>query len=180
MAGHDESSDSESSSSSRSSSSTRRRHERRERKRREKEENERRRKDKHEKKKKKDKEKKRKKDKSDHERNIITGKRIRRSEGDRADADGEERRARVREALNGGDESLAKEPPPQRTEFEELQHRARFDPDLMRELMEKGHEAQRAKAAKRGKVPESAARRQYYADLLAEKRDDRSRLCREE
>ena len=109
-----------------------------------------------------------------HERSIITGKRIKHSEGERADAEGEARRERLREQLNGdesGDTALKREPPPARTELEELQHRARFDPALMKELMERGHEAQRAKAAKRGKAPESAARRQYYADLLAAKRD---------
>jgi hypothetical protein len=109
-----------------------------------------------------------------HERSIITGKRIKHSEGESADAKGEARRARLREQLNsdeGGVDALRKAAAPPRTELEELQHRARFDPSLMRELMEKGHEAQRAKAAKRGKVPESAARRQYYADLLAAQRD---------
>ena len=113
-------------------------------------------------------------DRRGHERSIITGKRIKLSEGERADAEGEARRERLREQLNGdegGVTALQREPPPARTELEELQHRARFDPSLMRELMEKGHEAQRAKAAKRGKAPESAARRQYYADLLAERRD---------
>ena len=37
----------------------------------------------------------------------------------------------------------------------------------MKELIEKSHQAQRTKAARRGKAPESAARRKYYADLLA-------------
>lgn len=157
MTGSDSSSDSSSGSSSTRQRERKRRKQKKEKKR------------KRETKSKKDKKR---KHKHSHERSIVTGKRIQRSEGDRADADGEERRARLREALNGGDESLAKEPPPQRTELEELQHRARFDPALMRELMERGHEAQRAKAAKRGKMPESAARRQYYADLLAESRDE--------
>ena len=168
-------SDSSGSSSSSESSSERRERRRREKKKekrrgRDKEKKEKRRKDKHHKHKKK---KDSKSEPHDVQRSVVTGKRLRRSEGERADAEGEARRARMREQLNGDElESLTKPPPPARSELEELQERARFDPALMKELMEKGHEAQRAKAAKRGKAPESAARRQYYANLLSESRDE--------
>jgi len=106
------------------------------------------------------------------QRSVITGKRIKKSAGSVADKDGEARRERMRELINGGEseDAWAKRAEP-KSEMEDLAHRARFDPALMKELMEKGHQAQREREGRRGKRPTTAARQKYLADVLAAQRE---------
>ena len=160
-------SNSDSNSSSSSSSEERRRREKRARKREKKEKREK------EKKKKKKRKKKRSRDDDDDEqqRSVVTGKRIKHSAGSVADEDGEARRERLREQMNGGESEGAWNKKAPKTEAEELAERARFDPTLMKELMQKGHEAQREKEGRRGKAPATAARQKYLADILASQRE---------
>ena len=72
--------------------------------------------------------------------------------------------------MNDGESEAAwaKEP---KSELDELRERARFDPALMKELMQKGHEAQRAKEGRMGKKPVTVRRQQYLAQVLADQRD---------
>lgn len=104
------------------------------------------------------------------QRSIITGKRIKRTEGSVADADGEARRAQVLARINGDEAAgaFAKQP---KSEAELLRERARFDPALMKELMVKGQQAQREREGRRGKPMVSEARQAYLANVLVVQRE---------
>ena len=104
------------------------------------------------------------------QRSIVTGKRIKRTEGSVADAEGEARRAQVLARINGDEAAgaFAKQP---KTEAELLRERARFDPALMKELMVKGQQAQREREGRRGKPMVSEARQAYLANVLVVQRE---------
>ena len=95
------------------------------------------------------------------ERSIITGKRIKRSDGASADAAGEARRQAVLAAMNEGeDESIL---PKLSTSNDDTRTMMRPDPTAMLELMRKSDAAQREKRQRLASLVQSGAGGDAYS-----------------
>ena len=101
-------------------------------------------------------------------RDVISGKRIKREEGQYADAEGQARREALLSWMNeGGDEAAAARPlgSEKESETSRLAREAQADPAKMRELIARSHAAQREKqmrlARLRGSGGEGSAEGPY-------------------